>query len=284
MDSKPSKAHHDASDTDKEVGTTAVVVAQWDPAAEKKLMRKVDLFILPMMFLFYMLSYLDRVNIANARIQGMDKELGLDEGNRYNTAVLVSLINLNDGLPMQTCQQRIENHVLRHQLSSSSRYTSSSRSRATWCSSICGHPSIFPASCSSGVSIASTLNHFTESLVSNLCIGVITMCMGFVNSYQTLYGLRILLGLSEAGLVPGIIYVTSMYYRRHEFQRRLSFVFVATSLAGACGGVRTCPSHSLSSWAATANLRCEVTCVCDCPPVRPVWLCRMAMVSFSSLS
>lgn len=71
------------------------------------------------------------------------------------------------------------------------------------------------------------------------------MCMGFVRSYQTLYALRILLGFSEAGLVPGIIYVTSMYYRRHEFQRRLSFVFVATSLAGACGGVRTYPISSV---------------------------------------
>lgn len=63
------------------------------------------------------------------------------------------------------------------------------------------------------------------------------MCMGFVHSYQTLYCLRVLLGLSEAGLVPGIVYVTSMYYRRHEYQKRLSFVFAAVPLAGAFGGV-----------------------------------------------
>lgn len=108
MDSKPSQAHHDASDTDKAVSTTTVVVAQWDRAAEKKLMRKVDFFILPMMFMFYMLSYLDRVNIANARIQGMDKELDLDTGNRYNTAVLVSLTNSKNGLPIRTGRHRLE--------------------------------------------------------------------------------------------------------------------------------------------------------------------------------
>lgn len=63
------------------------------------------------------------------------------------------------------------------------------------------------------------------------------MCMGFVQSYQALYGLRILLGFFEAGLVPGVIYVSSMYYRRHEFQKRLGLMFVATSVGGAVGGV-----------------------------------------------
>lgn len=68
------------------------------------------------------------------------------------------------------------------------------------------------------------------------------MCTGFVHSYQALYGLRVLLGVFEAGLVPGVIYVTSMYYRRHEYQKRLSLMFVATSFGGAFGGVS---AHSL---------------------------------------
>lgn len=65
-----------------------------DRTAESKLMRKIDLIILPMMFLFYMLSYLDRVNIANASIQGMNAELSLDVDNRYNTATLVCCLRL----------------------------------------------------------------------------------------------------------------------------------------------------------------------------------------------
>ncbi len=67
------------------------------------------------------------------------------------------------------------------------------------------------------------------------------MCTGFVQSYQALYGLRVLLGIFEAGLVPGVIYVTSMYYRRHEYQKRLSLMFVATSFGGAFGGVSPLP-------------------------------------------
>lgn len=58
-----------------------------------------------------------------------------------------------------------------------------------------------------------------------------------MHSYQALYGLRVLLGLFEAGLVPGVVYVTSMYYRRFEYQKRLSLMFVATSVGGAVGGV-----------------------------------------------
>lgn len=70
------------------------------------------------------------------------------------------------------------------------------------------------------------------------------MCTGFVQSYKTLYVLRVLLGIFEAGLVPGVIYVTSMYYRRHEYQKRLSLMFVATSIGGAFGGVSGLPRRA----------------------------------------
>lgn len=63
------------------------------------------------------------------------------------------------------------------------------------------------------------------------------MCMGFVTSFQALVGLRFLLGIFEAGVLPGIIYLTSMYYKRHEFQKRMSFFFSSTLLSGAVGGL-----------------------------------------------
>lgn len=67
--------------------------------------------------------------------------------------------------------------------------------------------------------------------------GIINMCMGFVKNYGELVGLRFLLGVFEAGVLPGIIYVTSMYYKRHEFQKRMSFFFCSTVVAGAFGGL-----------------------------------------------
>lgn len=69
------------------------------------------------------------------------------------------------------------------------------------------------------------------------CWGIINMCMGFVHSYGALLGLRFLLGVFEAGLLPGIIYVTSQYYKRHEYQKRMSFFFCSTVVAGAFGGL-----------------------------------------------
>ena len=72
------------------------------------------------------------------------------------------------------------------------------------------------------------------------CWGIINMCMGFVQSYGALVALRFLLGVFEAGMMPGIIYLTSMYYKRHEFQTRLSAFFCSTLVGGAFGGVSSC--------------------------------------------
>lgn len=68
-----------------------------DQTAERKLLWKIDLLILPILFLFYMLSYLDRINIGNARISGMNEELHLDVGNRFNVAIFVSTPELQCG-------------------------------------------------------------------------------------------------------------------------------------------------------------------------------------------
>ncbi len=67
--------------------------------------------------------------------------------------------------------------------------------------------------------------------------GIVNMCMGFVHSYTALVALRVLLGVFEAGVLPGIVYVTSMYYKRHEYQKRVSFFFCSTVVASAIGGL-----------------------------------------------
>jgi hypothetical protein len=48
-----------------------------DPIAEKALLRKLDMWIVPPVMLLYLLSFLDRVNIGNARLYGMEEDLGL---------------------------------------------------------------------------------------------------------------------------------------------------------------------------------------------------------------
>lgn len=50
---------------------------------EKATLRKMDIRLLPMLAILYLLSFLDRGNIGDAKIQGLTNDLKL-EGNQYN--------------------------------------------------------------------------------------------------------------------------------------------------------------------------------------------------------
>lgn len=69
--------------------TSANQLAPIDPKVERRLLMKLDLCIYPPLFVIYMMSFLDRINISNARIQGMTEEIDLS-GNRFNIALFVS--------------------------------------------------------------------------------------------------------------------------------------------------------------------------------------------------
>lgn len=44
---------------------------------EKRILRKMDIRLIPMLSLLYFLSFLDRGNIGNARIEGLEEDLDL---------------------------------------------------------------------------------------------------------------------------------------------------------------------------------------------------------------
>ncbi|KWU42228.1 transporter [Rhodotorula sp. JG-1b] len=60
-------------------------------AAEKRLIRKIDYKLVPFLSLLYLLSFLDRVNISQARLDGLEKDLGL-KGNQFQIALLVFFV------------------------------------------------------------------------------------------------------------------------------------------------------------------------------------------------
>ncbi|KAK4156095.1 major facilitator superfamily domain-containing protein [Chaetomidium leptoderma] len=64
-----------------------------DPA-ERKLVRKIDFFILTFCCLSYFLNYLDRTNLANAYVSGMKEDLGFqgDQLNQINTCFTVGYV------------------------------------------------------------------------------------------------------------------------------------------------------------------------------------------------
>ncbi|CCH60462.1 hypothetical protein TBLA_0C06700 [Henningerozyma blattae CBS 6284] len=55
---------------------------------EKQILKKMDMFLIPLMCLLYFLSNLDKSNIGNAEIAGLSKSLNL-KGREYNTCVTV---------------------------------------------------------------------------------------------------------------------------------------------------------------------------------------------------
>ncbi|KAL2262658.1 hypothetical protein VTK26DRAFT_583 [Humicola hyalothermophila] len=64
--------------------------AGWDAASTKKLIRKIDLMLLPFLSLLYLLSFLDRSNIGNARLDTLEKDLNLNpNGLQYNDALSI---------------------------------------------------------------------------------------------------------------------------------------------------------------------------------------------------
>ncbi|KAI9792579.1 MAG: hypothetical protein M1816_002099 [Peltula sp. TS41687] len=67
--------------------------------------------------------------------------------------------------------------------------------------------------------------------------GLDTTMQGLVKNYGGLLTTRFFLGLLETGIFPGCFYIIGMWYTRSEAQRRFTFFFGSTSLAGAFGGL-----------------------------------------------
>ncbi|KAG6001095.1 hypothetical protein E4U21_004695 [Claviceps maximensis] len=156
---------------------------------DKRLMTKIDLHVLPFLCVMYLLAFLDRVNIANAKIYHLREDLDmLNPPSRFNTAIVIFFV------PYILFE--IPSNILLKKFKPS-----------TWLS----------------------LNMFL--------FGLTTMLQGLVRNYEGLLATRFFLGLFESGMFPGAFYLIGMWYRRHEAQRRYSFFFSSTTLAGAFGGL-----------------------------------------------
>ncbi|KAF3019327.1 hypothetical protein E8E14_009814 [Neopestalotiopsis sp. 37M] len=172
---------------------------------EKALVRKIDLYILPTMWLMYLLSYMDRTNIGNAKIGGMEKDLGLDS-NKYSISLVVFFIGY-------VLWEVPSNMIL-------------ARTK----------PSIFlPA--------------------IMFLWGCATIGMAFINTYEALVGLRVLVGLLESGFAPGMLLLLSSWYKPEEQARRFGVYISAAILSGAFGGLiagsitnNLNGAHGLAGW------------------------------------
>ncbi|KXJ89086.1 major facilitator superfamily domain-containing protein [Microdochium bolleyi] len=67
--------------------------------------------------------------------------------------------------------------------------------------------------------------------------GIVSMCLGFVNNYAQFTAVRALLGITEGGLLPGMVLYLSGIYTRQELALRIGIFYTAASLSGAFGGL-----------------------------------------------
>jgi len=72
----------------KQTDSDTVESAGWDDVSTKRLIRKIDVTLIPFLALLYLLSFLDRTNIGNARLDTLEKDLNLT-GLMYNDALAI---------------------------------------------------------------------------------------------------------------------------------------------------------------------------------------------------
>ncbi|OJJ57370.1 hypothetical protein ASPSYDRAFT_46519 [Aspergillus sydowii CBS 593.65] len=73
--------------------------------------------------------------------------------------------------------------------------------------------------------------------LTTLLFGAASLATAFVHTVGQASGVRFVLGIFEAGMMPGIAYYLSRWYRRSELAFRLSLYLVTAPLAGAFGGL-----------------------------------------------
>jgi MFS family permease len=67
--------------------------------------------------------------------------------------------------------------------------------------------------------------------------GLTTLGQGLTKTTSGLIACRFVMGMFEAGFVPGCAYLIGSYYKRNEFLRRYAVFFSANMAAGAFNGL-----------------------------------------------
>jgi hypothetical protein len=63
-----------------------------NPALDGQITRKIDLRLIPVLLVMFMLAYLNRSNLGNAKIQGLKHDLHM-KGRNYNVASLIFYVS-----------------------------------------------------------------------------------------------------------------------------------------------------------------------------------------------
>ncbi|KAG4425578.1 hypothetical protein IFR04_001275 [Cadophora malorum] len=175
---------HEAMHMEKvESGRNPQVVYEIDEVHQKKVIRKVDLRLLPMLGLMYSISLVDRTNLGLALVAGMQQDLGLAVGDRYTVIVMVFFV-------AYIIFEIPSNIIL---------------------------PKAGPANWLAFLGVG---------------FGSVLIGMGFVKHWGMMALCRALLGVLEAGFLPGCTYLITCWYTRFEVGKRLAGFWILSVILG----------------------------------------------------
>uniref|UniRef100_A0A0W0FXF6 Major facilitator superfamily (MFS) profile domain-containing protein n=2 Tax=Moniliophthora roreri TaxID=221103 RepID=A0A0W0FXF6_MONRR len=172
---------------------------------ERKLIRKIDFALIPWLSFLYLLSFLDRTSIGNAKVRHILSWVLKAHANNPK-----QLYHLEEDLGLNDNQYLISLTVFFFS------YTAFEVPSNIFLKRL--RPSIW---------------------LSGLMLfwGVMMTVQGLVHNYGGLVTMRFFLGTFEAGLFPGVIYYLSCWYKRSEFGIRAAVFFSAATVSGAFGGL-----------------------------------------------
>ncbi|KDR85326.1 hypothetical protein GALMADRAFT_218418 [Galerina marginata CBS 339.88] len=152
---------------------------------ERAVLRKIDIHVIPWLALLYLLNFLDRGSIGNAKLYNLEKDIGITD-RQYLIALTVFFFPY-------AILEPASNVILRRL-----------------------RPSIW--------------------LSSMMLMWGLTF-HGVIKNYGGLITVRVLLGVTEAGLYPGIVFYITSWYKRAEMGSRIALFFSSATVAGAFSGL-----------------------------------------------
>ncbi|KAI3528410.1 hypothetical protein CSPX01_16245 [Colletotrichum filicis] len=184
---KPHLGLGPADETLKDIGEGTTSIRGLAYSEDKRILRRIDLCLLPVMAMSYLFQFLDKSALSYTAIMGLRDDLHLN-GSEYS-----------------------------------------------WASSIYYFGYLI-ASYPAGVMMV-RLPVGKMIAVSVLAWGIILMFTALCSNASGLLANRIMLGVSEAAIAPGLSIVISMWYKRSEQPLRHGAWFLGNTVAGIFGGV-----------------------------------------------
>ncbi|VUC22931.1 unnamed protein product [Clonostachys rosea] len=200
--------NNDTADVEKskkeEPGSQQIVLDLHSPDV-RQIVRRIDRRLVITAGCMYSVSLIDRANLGAANIAGMSADLRLDIGYRY-----VCIPSLLENLQ---CAYKGKSLIALVFFIS---YTLFQSPATILCRKL-GPRYFLP-----GISLA----------WGGLLIG-----FGFPTKWEDLVVMRTLLGLLEAGFLPGCLYLISTWYTRYDLQKRLTVFYIIGFFSSGLGGI-----------------------------------------------